>query len=36
MKDIHKLTDCINNSFKCCVVIIKKKLQNKYIKPTEL
>ena len=25
MKDIHKLTDCINNKFKCSVVIIKKK-----------
>ena len=25
MKDIHKLTDCINNNFKCSVVIIKKK-----------
>lgn len=25
MRDIHKLTDCINNHFKCSVVIIKKK-----------
>ena len=25
MKDIHKLTDCINNNFKSSVVIIKKK-----------
>ena len=25
MKDIHRLTECLNNHFKCSVVIIKKK-----------